>query len=296
MLWASEAAVQSSLTVIASGGSAALAAMQVCCVASRCAAPRRGPLRPFLRSAQWRYGAVFMPHMSFACLQMPDELSAMIQGIVRERVRRNWPLVRAFEIRSGRRSLQQGEFVAVIRVMPCIGADSRTDTREPLWFGKGAGLLGSGRRGGDAHRIQWLQHTTFKGSSCWMESSSNGPAPTSSIVAAGFHLNPIHLPNRRPYARQFSATCSGALPALSVPTAVVQMLACACENACAGHGADVRCWILTGVTVSARRKRRRAQASLEADLLAESSMFVAESDGCPSQFACSNPDDMTCVL
>ena len=33
---------------------------------------------------------------------------------------------------------------------------------------------------------------------------------------------------------------------LSVPTAVVQMLACACENACAGHGADVRCWILTG--------------------------------------------------
>ena len=235
-------------------------------------------------------------HMSFACLQMPDELSAMIQGIVRERVRRNWPLVRAFEIRSGRRSLQQGEFVAVIRVMPCIGADSRTDTREPLWFGKGAGLLGSGRCGGDAHRIQWLQHTTFKGSSCWMESSSNGPAPTSSIVAAGFHLNPIHLPNRRPYARQFSATCSGALPALSVPTAVVQMLACACENACAGHGADVRCWILTGVTVSARRKRRRAQASLEADLLAESSMFVAESDGCPSQFACSNPDDMTCVL
>ena len=104
------------------------------------------------------------------------------------------------------------------------------------------------------------------------------------------HLNPIHLPNRRPYARQFSAACSGALPALSVPTAVLQMLACACENACAGHGAEVRCWILTGVTVSARRKRRRAEATsrrlgLESDLLAESSMFVAESDGCPSQFA-----------
>ena len=34
--------------------SAAVADMQVCCVASRCAARRRGPLRPFLRSAQWR--------------------------------------------------------------------------------------------------------------------------------------------------------------------------------------------------------------------------------------------------
>ena len=54
-------------------------------------------------------------HVSFACLQMPDELSALIQGIVRERVRRNWPLVLAFEIRSGRRELQHGEFVAVMR-------------------------------------------------------------------------------------------------------------------------------------------------------------------------------------
>ena len=182
----------------------------------RCLALRGSQTRPVKAILEICAMAQSSCHMSFACLQMPDELSAMIQGIVRERVRRNWPLVRAFEIRSGRRSLQQGEFVAVIRVMPCIGADSRTDTREPLWFGKGAGLLGSGRCGGDAHRIQWLQHTTFKGSSCWMESSSNGPAPTSSIVAAGFHLNPIHLPNRRPYARQFSATCSGALPALSV--------------------------------------------------------------------------------
>ena len=229
-------------------------------------------------------------HMSFACLQMPDELSALIQGIVRERVRRNWPLVLAFEIRSGRRELQHGEFVAV---MPQLGGNALTDAREPLWLGKGAGSFGSGDQNCDLHRIQWLQHTTFRGVSCWMESSSNGPAPTSSIVAAGFHLNPIHLPNRRPYARQFSATCSGGLPALSVPIAVVQMLACACENACAGHGADVRCWILTGVTVSARRKRRRAQAmsrrlGLESDLLAESSMFVAESDGCPSQFAFSS--------
>ena len=56
------------------------------------------------------------PHISFACLPMPDELSALIQGIVRERVRRNWPLVLAFEIRAGRRELRQGEFVAV---MPC---------------------------------------------------------------------------------------------------------------------------------------------------------------------------------
>ena len=149
----------------------------------RCLALRGSQTRPVKAILEICAMAQSSCHMSFACLQMPDELSAMIQGIVRERVRRNWPLVRAFEIRSGRRSLQQGDFVAVIRVMPCIGADSRTDTREPLWFGKakGAGLLGSGRCGGDAHRIQWLQHTTFKGSSCWMESSSNGPAPTSSI-------------------------------------------------------------------------------------------------------------------
>jgi hypothetical protein len=217
---------------------------------------------------------------------MPEDLSALIQGIARERVRRNWPLVLAFEIRSGRRELQRGELVAV---MPCVTPTAR----EPLWLGTGAGILGSGNLSCDAHRIQWLQHATFMGASCWMESSSEGPVPKASIVAAGFHLNPIHVPNRRPYARQFSAACSVALPALSVPTPVLKMLACACENACTGHGAEVCCWISTGVTVSARRKRRRAEAmsrrlGLESDLLAESSMFVAESDGCPSQFAFSS--------
>jgi hypothetical protein len=42
------------LTVLKPGTSEAVADMQVCCVASRCAAPRRGLLRPFLRSPQWR--------------------------------------------------------------------------------------------------------------------------------------------------------------------------------------------------------------------------------------------------
>mmetsp|Transcript_65481 Transcript_65481/g.195770 ORF Transcript_65481/g.195770 Transcript_65481/m.195770 type:complete len:134 (+) Transcript_65481:122-523(+) len=119
--------------------------------------------------------------------------------------------------------------------MPCIGADPQADAREPLWLGKG--LVSWARAVAVAIRIAFsgcLQHTTFKGSSsrssCWMESSSNELVPTSSVVAAGFHLNPIHLPNRRPYIRQFSATCSGALPALSVPTAVLQMLACACDR------------------------------------------------------------------
>ena len=135
-------------------------------------------------------------HVSCACLQMPDELSALIQGIVRERVRRNWPLVLAFEIRSGCRELQHGEFVAV---MPFIGESALTNAREPLWLGKGAGIVGSGDRSElqcDAHRIQWLQHTTIKGASCWMGSLSYTPVPTSSIVAAGFQLNPIHLPDR----------------------------------------------------------------------------------------------------
>ena len=85
----------------------------------RCLALRGSQTRPVEAILEICAMAQSSCHMSFACLQMPDELSAMIQGIVRERVRRNWPLVRAFEIRSGRRSLQQGEFVAVIRVMHC---------------------------------------------------------------------------------------------------------------------------------------------------------------------------------
>ena len=54
-------------------------------------------------------------------MEMPDVLSAHILEFVRERLRRNWPLVLAFEIRTGRRELQRGEFVAI---MPYIG-DSR---------------------------------------------------------------------------------------------------------------------------------------------------------------------------
>ena len=49
-----EASSQNFLALHTFSSSAAVANMQVCCVASRCAARRRGPLRPFLRSAQWR--------------------------------------------------------------------------------------------------------------------------------------------------------------------------------------------------------------------------------------------------
>jgi hypothetical protein len=35
-------------------------------------------------------------------MEMPDVLSAHILEFVRERLRRNWPLVLAFEIRTGR--------------------------------------------------------------------------------------------------------------------------------------------------------------------------------------------------
>ena len=216
-------------------------------------------------------------HVSCACLQMPDELSALIQGIVRERVRRNWPLVLAFEIRSGCRELQHGEFVAV---MPFIGESALTNAREPLWLGKGAGIVGSGDRSElqcDAHRIQWLQHTTIKGASCWMGSLSYTPVPTSSIVAAGFQLNPIHLPDR--------CLRSRAPLAFSMPPSVLRMLASACESARARYGAEVRCWILIGASARAARLGLRLRLGLESDLLAESSMFVAESDGCPSQFA-----------
>ena len=75
---------------------------------------------------------------------------------------------------------------------------------------------------------------------------------------------------------------------------MLHMLAFACESARAGYGAEVRSWIYLGVTA---RQLRRAAASLaslaplsrrlglELDLVAQSSMLVAESDGCPSQFA-----------
>ena len=80
-----------------------------------------------------------------------------------------WPLVLAFEIRTGRRELQRGEFVAI---MPYIGDNPLTNaSREPLWLGKGGDMICSGGRSCDSHRIQWLQHTTFKGSSCWVECS-----------------------------------------------------------------------------------------------------------------------------
>ena len=49
-----EAAVQRSLTVLAVRRSPAWQRRQLCCVASRCAARRRGPVSPFSRSAQWR--------------------------------------------------------------------------------------------------------------------------------------------------------------------------------------------------------------------------------------------------
>ena len=72
---------------------------------------------------------------------------------------------------------------------------------------------------------------------------------------------------------------------------MLHMLAFACESARAGYGAEVRSWIYLGVTA---RQLRRAVASLvplshhlglELDLVAQSSILVAESDGCPSQFA-----------
>lgn len=229
-------------------------------------------------------------HMSFACLQMPDELSALIQSVVRERVRRNWPLVRAFEIRSGRRSLQQGEFVAV---MPrCTDGNTLSNPREPLWLGKGASFLGSGAEAAEM-RIQWLQYTPFRGKSCWMQSLSDAPVPKPFIVTAGFNLTETHLPTRLRYSQQFTPACSLAPLTYSMPPSVLHLLASACESARAGYSAEFRCWICLGVTA---RQLRHAAAlrhgahhlGLESDLLAESSMFVAESDGCPSQFAFSS--------
>ena len=250
----------------------------------RCLALRGSQTRPVEAILEICAMAQSSSHMSFACLQMPDELSALIQGIVRERVHRNWPLVLAFEIRAGRRELRQREFVAV---MPCALTNAQYD-REQLWLGKGAGFLGSGGR--DAQSIQWLQHNTFRGASCWVETCSASPLRTSAIVAAGFDLNPIHLPT---LASRLALVISlqqpirnRAPPTFSMPPSVLHMLASACESARCGYGAHVRCWILTGV--SARQRTAAAlnrRLGLESDLLAESSIFVAESDGCPSQFA-----------
>ena len=78
--------VQSSLTILASGGSAATAEDAG---VQHCLALRGSPTRPVRAIPEISAMAQSSSHMSFACLQMPDELSALIQGIVRERVRRN---------------------------------------------------------------------------------------------------------------------------------------------------------------------------------------------------------------
>eukprot|EP00966_Prymnesium_polylepis_P147315 3402823-Prymnesium_polylepis.1 len=78
-----------------------------------------------------------------------------------------------------------------------------------------------------------------------------------------------------------------------MPPSVLHLLASACESARAGYSAEFRRWICLGVTARQLRHaaalrrpwRHRARhlglESVESDLLAESSMFVAESDGCP---------------
>eukprot|EP00966_Prymnesium_polylepis_P273929 6328008-Prymnesium_polylepis.1 len=64
--------------------------MQVCCAASRCAA--RTQTRPVRAIPEICAMAQSSSGVSCACLQVPDEVSALIQSFVRERLRRNWPL------------------------------------------------------------------------------------------------------------------------------------------------------------------------------------------------------------
>ena len=141
-------------------------------------------------------------HTLFACLQMPDALSGLIQGIVHERVHRNcnWPI-------DPSRSAPGAESFNIESLPPSCpasmtGPASMTalspTLASPLWLGKGSGSLGSGGHSCDANRIQWLQYTTFRGASCWMESLSAGPVPKPFVVAAGFNFTQPHLPNRPP--------------------------------------------------------------------------------------------------
>ena len=99
----------------------------------RCLALRGSQTRPIRAIPEICAMAQSSSHMSFACLQMPDALSELILEFVCERLRRNWPLVLAFEIRTGRRELQHGELAAI---MPYID-DKRSHqrSRAPFWLG-----------------------------------------------------------------------------------------------------------------------------------------------------------------
>ena len=178
----------------------------------RCLALRGSQTRPVEAILEICAMAQSSSHMSFACLQMPDELSALIQGIVRERVRRNWPLVLAFEIRAGRRELRQGEFVAV---MPCALTNAQYDG-EPLWLGKGAGCLGSGGR--DAQSIQCGCSTTL----------SEGPP-------AGLKPAALRLFAHLPLLRQDSISIPSIFPHSRQPPCSRHLTATANTQLCTSH-------------------------------------------------------------
>ena len=187
----------------------------------------------------------------------------------------------AFEIRAGRRELRQGEFVAV---MPCALTNTQYTIMSRFGSVRGLGVLARAA----------AMRKAFSGCSTTLsEGPPAGLKPAALRLFAHLPLlrqDPIHLPT---LASRLALVISlqqpirnCAPPTFSMPPSVLHMLASACESARSGYGAHVRCWILTGV--SARQRTAAAlnrRLGLESDLLAESSIFVAESDGCQSQFA-----------
>ena len=135
-------------------------------------------------------------HTLFACLQMPDALSGLIQGIVHERVHRNcnWPIdpsrsapgAESFNIES----LPPSCPASMTALSPTLASPFGSATRQGIWLS----WLGRSQLRCESHP----QYTTFRGASCWMESLSAGPVPKPFVVAAGFNFTQPHLPNRPP--------------------------------------------------------------------------------------------------
>jgi len=131
-----------------------------------------------------------------AGMEMPEDLSAMIQDMVRRRIRQNWPCVRAHECRRKRQAavLAVGEWVLVVR------SSSEGDN----WIGRvlQIGVLPHNARQQDYFKpasalpfiLDWYRQVP---DTCHYVKWSASAAPTDNLVpprrllAVGFKMNAV---------------------------------------------------------------------------------------------------------
>ena len=114
----------------------------------------------------------------FSELHLGDDLSAVVQNMVRTRIARNWPLVRAHELRTQGAHVGTGDWLVV------------RGPETSLWVGR---ALQQGPQGthvcsriGPAILVEWFEHTHSHRS--MFVSSLRGWVPSSAVLAVGFHM------------------------------------------------------------------------------------------------------------